>query len=406
MVSTILYLCGKESVILTLENEITIGDLEIVKIVEKRDYFKNKFGMLLLTLTLDVTKYSQVFKLFKGKSFINCHFTEEQILPQSGDESHESDVIEFRSLNYICMVDRGRTHIDDDFLEYMKTNNEELPPESLNSSQTFTISLIEENAIKCFTNGVVGGIYKNSNIATLISYGFIKCSLPNMKLFLTKLDNNPSFINKVIQPKGFIEFLSYLNEDYNMFSGLYNVYIERDEVYILNFNNDVGFKYSETSNTGNEWYDEICVDSMNVRLSLPAKSLLTAENDENGRMTLTYHLRDITNLKYLHKMTNVANTVKHFINVDDKKLLGTLGDLSYDRSVEVTSYNKNPNNTIDREFVEIVIEDFVMDIKPITLVKIKLLDYVRVYRVMVYNMERVGVKRISRLILYRVKESE
>lgn len=109
--------------------------------------------------------------------------------------------------------------------------------ESINREVARRVFLYKED-FNLFTNNYINTVPKNVNISDLLAYGFDICVKEGHMMYLSPIDNTITYDQLIIEPKGFLQLLKTLDDEYGIYLTKLNVFVIDKTVYVINTNKD------------------------------------------------------------------------------------------------------------------------------------------------------------------------
>ena len=109
--------------------------------------------------------------------------------------------------------------------------------ESINREVARRVFLYKED-FNLFTNNYINTVAKNVNISDLLAYGFDICVKEGHMMYLSPIDNTITYDQLTIEPKGFLQLLKTLDDEYGIYLTKLNVFVIDKTVYVINTNKD------------------------------------------------------------------------------------------------------------------------------------------------------------------------
>ena len=217
-------------------NGIYLGDNAFIALQEVYKFMNNMFPFKVLYFK---TSSDVINKL----DFFNKPVCEVQVhhyrventtdTEDSGDNrSEKPSQTLYRTDTYFGTVDQQVYPLTDK--EQDKINESQ---ESINRDVARRVFLYKED-FNLFTNNYINTVAKNVNISDLLAYGFDICVKEGHMMYLSPIDNTITYDQLTIEPKGFLQLLKTLDDDYGIYLTKLNVFVIDKIVYVVNTNKD------------------------------------------------------------------------------------------------------------------------------------------------------------------------
>ena len=212
-------------------NDIELDGLSFIALNESYDVLGSLFPLKILLLNVEATLLNNNTFIEQREVTIKLTLFETQKNEKevSDPEYKYEEKLLYNDKLFRGYIDNEFIPLDNDEMKTMKDNDE-----SPEVRYMLKVHLLEQyphpfvkDVFNCVTN-------KETPIANLISAAFLKCSHKDLSLFMDISDNkNKIPANTLIEPKGFIQLINYIQENYGIYSHGFNTYIQDDICYIL-----------------------------------------------------------------------------------------------------------------------------------------------------------------------------
>lgn len=216
-------------------SEIMIGDKPLegtsfIGLNESFDILGSLFPLRILMVSIPAT-------FFDSKTFLTNRMVDVEFSLFAGEMTDiPMDDPEYKYTESKLYTKKFKGYIDNEFipLDYdeQKTlkENEETP----DVAYMMRIHLLEEIQHPFITDVFNGVTNTATPIADLVVGAFMKCSDPNLSLYMDPPDNtNKIQLNTLIEPLGFLQLLDYVQYNMGMYFHGFNTFIMDKTAYIL-----------------------------------------------------------------------------------------------------------------------------------------------------------------------------
>jgi len=220
-------------------NGVEIDSKYFSTLVTRKNFYNYRFPVKVMTLTLP---FPLIYKIVEGidisRPLVEVTYTMNVHIEDRG----EGQPIKLEKKKYIGMIDN--TYLN--YVNYVDDlEDQEISP--YRDEKEIRIGLFARDDLQSFRYGYVNNVFKNFNVATLITKGYGECTDGGLNLFLSPPDNKQVYRQDLIVPMGFFEFIRYVDDNMGIYDTDYNVYIEDGDTYIINKDNEHGIVPSDES---------------------------------------------------------------------------------------------------------------------------------------------------------------
>lgn len=217
-------------------NGIYLGDNAFIALQEVYKFMNNMFPFKVLYFKTSSDVINKLDFFNKPVCEVQVHHYRVENTTDTEDsgytQSEKSSQTLYRTDTYFGTVDQQVYPLTDK--EQDKINESQ---ESINREVARRVFLYKED-FNLFTNNYINTVAKNVNISDLLAYGFDICVKEGHMMYLSPIDNTITYDQLTIEPKGFLQLLKTLDDDYGIYLTKLNVFVIDKTVYVINSNKD------------------------------------------------------------------------------------------------------------------------------------------------------------------------
>ena len=217
-------------------NGIYLGDNAFIALQEVYKFMNNMFPFKVLYFKTSSDVINKLDFFNKPVCEVQVHHYRVENTTDTEDSGYtqaekQSQTL-YRTDTYFGTVDQQVYPLTDK--EQDKINESQ---ESINREVARRVFLYKED-FNLFTNNYINTVAKNVNISDLLAYGFDICVKEGHMMYLSPIDNTITYDQLTIEPKGFLQLLKTLDDEYGIYLTKLNVFVIDKTVYVINTNKD------------------------------------------------------------------------------------------------------------------------------------------------------------------------
>lgn len=217
-------------------NGIYLGDNAFIALQEVYKFMNNMFPFKVLYFKTSSDVINKLDFFNKPVCEVQVHHYRVENTTDTEDSGYtlaekQSQTL-YRTDTYFGTVDQQVYPLTDK--EQDKINESQ---ESINREVARRVFLYKED-FNLFTNNYINTVAKNVNISDLLAYGFDICVKEGHMMYLSPIDNTITYDQLTIEPKGFLQLLNTLDDEYGIYLTKLNVFVIDKTVYVINTNKD------------------------------------------------------------------------------------------------------------------------------------------------------------------------
>lgn len=217
-------------------NGIYLGDNAFIALQEVYKFMNNMFPFKVLYFKTSSDVINKLDFFNKPVCEVQVHHYRVENTTDTEDSGYtqaekQSQTL-YRTDTYFGTVDQQVYPLTDK--EQDKINESQ---ESINREVARRVFLYKED-FNLFTNNYINTVPKNVNISDLLAYGFDICVKEGHMMYLSPIDNTITYDQLIIEPKGFLQLLKTLDDEYGIYLTKLNVFVIDKTVYVINTNKD------------------------------------------------------------------------------------------------------------------------------------------------------------------------
>lgn len=217
-------------------NGIYLGDNAFIALQEVYKFMNNMFPFKVLYFKTSSDVINKLDFFNKPVCEVQVHHYRVENTTDTEDSGYtqaekQSQTL-YRTDTYFGTVDQQVYPLTDK--EQDKINESQ---ESINREVARRVFLYKED-FNLFTNNYINTVAKNVNISDLLAYGFDICVKEGHMMYLSPIDNTITYDQLIIEPKGFLQLLKTLDDEYGIYLTKLNVFVIDKTVYVINTNKD------------------------------------------------------------------------------------------------------------------------------------------------------------------------
>ncbi|MGL6132366.1 MAG: hypothetical protein ACRCZ9_12210 [Fusobacteriaceae bacterium] len=239
---------GKNNTDFIYDMEMKIGDVSInndwvIGYYEMKNYIENRLPIRVVELYLP---YSTIQSILSKSTMSEERPTQKATLTISFyDKTEGASVVPKIILNgaYTAIIDTDVVLMSETDAAKVKNNSS---PDELDKDMKFyslKMALYSEVEYQGVNSSLLNGVF-TGDVSGAILYAVGKC-IPKAQLALSPVTSASKMNSDLITPKGFDQFIDYLDSHYSIFDTNVNIFIEDKIVYIINNLRDHGLKMSQ-----------------------------------------------------------------------------------------------------------------------------------------------------------------
>ena len=217
-------------------NGIYLGDNAFIALQEVYKFMNNMFPFKVLYFKTSSDVINKLDFFNKPVCEVQVHHYRVENTTDTEDsgytQSEKQSQTLYRTDTYFGTVDQQVYPLTDK--EQDKINESQ---ESINREVARRVFLYKED-FNLFTNNYINTVAKNVNISDLLAYGFDICVKEGHMMYLSPIDNTITYDQLTIEPKGFLQLLKTLDDEYGIYLTKLNVFVIDKTVYVINTNKD------------------------------------------------------------------------------------------------------------------------------------------------------------------------
>ena len=217
-------------------NGIYLGDNAFIALQEVYKFMNNMFPFKVLYFKTSSDVINKLDFFNKPVCEVQVHHYRVENTTDTEDsgytQSEKPSQTLYRTDTYFGTVDQQVYPLTDK--EQDKINESQ---ESINREVARRVFLYKED-FNLFTNNYINTVAKNVNISDLLAYGFDICVKEGHMMYLSPIDNTITYDQLTIEPKGFLQLLKTLDDEYGIYLTKLNVFVIDKTVYVINTNKD------------------------------------------------------------------------------------------------------------------------------------------------------------------------
>lgn len=217
-------------------NGIYLGDNAFIALQEVYKFMNNMFPFKVLYFKTSSDVINKLDFFNKPVCEVQVHHYRVENTTDTEDsgytQSEKQSQTLYRTDTYFGTVDQQVYPLTDK--EQDKINESQ---ESINREVARRVFLYKED-FNLFTNNYINTVAKNVNISDLLAYGFDICVKEGHMMYLSPTDNTITYDQLTIEPKGFLQLLKTLDDEYGIYLTKLNVFVIDKTVYVINTNKD------------------------------------------------------------------------------------------------------------------------------------------------------------------------
>lgn len=330
-----------------------------------KDYIRNKVPLRILTLVDSVWSFSKIN--LKEQLIVKIDAYEH-------DDAAETAPRLVSSEEFVGVPDSKKLVFTNEELEYIKSDeHEHLLKERMVDKTAIRLALFETHRM----GGLMGGVYKDFDLTSLIAIAFKECFGEGYALYLSEPDNTGVVSEPTLfEPMGFKQFLQYLDSAYAGIYGTgYNIYTEGKVCHVLS-----------EADAGED-------DILDV-VAIPVTSVNARNSDTDIIVIAESSIKVDDRSPYL---SPEAVLYGESVKVQDDGIGGfSLATLSESGN---TFYKKQPKK--ENIMIDMVGSDILEKVKPYTKVKLNRDGGIELYNIDTFSTLYIGYDVTVTLKLYR-----
>lgn len=217
-------------------NGIYLGDNAFIALQEVYKFMNNMFPFKVLYFKTSSDVINKLDFFNKPVCEVQVHHYRVENTTDTEDSGYtraeKPSQTLYRTDTYFGTVDQQVYPLTDK--EQDKINESQ---ESINREVARRVFLYKED-FNLFTNNYINTVAKNVNISDLLAYGFDICVKEGHMMYLSPIDNTIAYDQLTIEPKGFLQLLNTLDDEYGIYLTKLNVFVIDKTVYVINTNKD------------------------------------------------------------------------------------------------------------------------------------------------------------------------